>query len=65
MAAPSAEELAAIAAAYLAVARAATPAVPARASRWVLAARIPELAEDRVVLAARTTRWNAASRLDG
>lgn len=62
--APSADELAAIAAAYLLVARAAQPdAPPPQASRWALAARIP--VDDRARAVRRGSGWAAAGRLDG
>jgi hypothetical protein len=63
---PCAEELAAIAAAFLAVARrSGAPARP-EASRWSLAWRIARFDAARVRVAARAaSRWNAAGRLDG
>ena len=63
---PTADELAAIAAAYVVVtAEAETPA-PARASRWSLAGRLPDVDEQRVRFATTpASRWNAAGRLDG
>ncbi len=63
---PTADELAAIAAAYIAVT--ATNDGPAQrpASRWSLAARLPDVEDERVRLAATSaSRWNAAGRLDG
>ncbi|HEV2644621.1 MAG TPA: hypothetical protein VGT98_18045 [Candidatus Elarobacter sp.] len=63
---PTADELAAIAAVYVAVtSRAETPAQP-EAPRWRLAGRLPEIDEQRVRFAAASaSRWNAAGRLDG
>jgi hypothetical protein len=63
---PTADELAAIAAAYVAVtASDDTPAQPA-ASRWRLAGRLPDVDDERVRFAARSaSRWSAAGRLDG
>jgi hypothetical protein len=63
----TADELAAIAAAYVAVmSPAEMPAQPAETSRWRLAGRLPDIDEQRVRFAAVTTaRWNAAGRLDG
>jgi hypothetical protein len=63
---PTADELAAIAAAYVAVTAAPeTPAAP-EASRWRLAGRLPEIDDQDVRFAARSaSRWNAAGRLDG
>ena len=63
---PTEEELAAIAAAYLAVtARAQTPAQP-ETPRWRMAGRLPEIDEQRVRFATTpASRWNAAGRLDG
>jgi hypothetical protein len=66
MRAPSADELAAIAAAYIIVT--ARRAVPARAeaSRWRRAGRLPATDPQRVRFAARSaSRWNAAGRVDG
>jgi hypothetical protein len=63
---PTADELAAIAAAYLAVS--ATNGAPAQpqASRWSLAGRLPDVDDERVRFAATpASRWNAAGRLDG
>ena len=65
---PSEEELAAIAAAYVAVT--AVPDTAAQApppSRWRLAGRLPGIDEQRLRFVASTTvsRWNAAGRLDG
>jgi len=67
MCVPSADELAAIAAAYVAVATAADTAAQAQApSRWRLAGRLPEVDEQRVRFAATAaSRWSAAGRLDG
>ena len=63
---PSADELAAIAAAYAAVtANVEAPAQP-ETSRWRLAGRLPELDDQDVRFAATAaSRWNAAGRLDG
>jgi hypothetical protein len=63
---PSAEELAAIAAAYTIVSRAEETAAPPEAPRWRLAGRLPRLDAPRARFAARSAaRWNAAGRLDG
>ena len=64
---PSADELAAIAAAYVTVTAAAdTPPQAPSSSRWSLAGRLPDVDEERVRFAARSaSRWNAAGRLDG
>jgi hypothetical protein len=64
---PTADELAAIAAAYVAV-TAVTDDTPAqaRASRWSLAGRLPDVDDQRVRFATTpASRWNAAGRLDG
>ena len=63
---PTADELAAIATAYLALTAADdTPAQP-QASRWSLAGRLPEVDEQRVRFATTAaSRWNTAGRLDG
>jgi hypothetical protein len=63
---PSADELAAIAVAYIAVtANAEAPAQP-ETSRWRLAGRLPDIDDRRVRFAAMAaSRWNAAGRLDG
>jgi hypothetical protein len=64
---PTADELAAIAAAYVAVTAAAND-VPLQggASRWSLAGRLPDVDDERVRFAAASaSRWNAAGRLDG
>ncbi len=63
---PTADELAAIAGAYIAVtSHSETPAKP-ETSRWRLAGRLPEIEEQRVrFAAAAASRWNAAGRLDG
>jgi hypothetical protein len=58
---PSAEELAAIAAAYLVLTARERRAETSSASRWRLAARLDDDEPARV--AVRTSRWNAASRL--
>jgi hypothetical protein len=62
---PTADELAAIVTAYLAVTAANdTPAQP-QASRWSLAGRLPDVDDERVRFAATSaSRWNAAGRLD-
>ena len=65
---PTADELAAISAAYVAMASHAeppVPPVPPETSRWRLAGRLPEVDEQRVRFAASASRWNAAGRLDG
>jgi hypothetical protein len=64
---PSADELAAIAAAYLALTARTTPPPRAEASRWGLAGRIglDDAAEARFVAAGSRSRWNLAGRLDG
>jgi len=64
---PSADELAAIAAAYVAVTTAAdTSAQGPPPSRWRLAGRLPDVDEQRVRFAATSAScWNAAGRLDG
>jgi hypothetical protein len=64
---PSEDELAAIAAAYVAVtAGSDTPAQTPAPSRWRLAGRLPEIDQQRVRFAATAaSRWNAAGRLDG
>jgi hypothetical protein len=63
---PTADELAAIATAYLVVTAATgTPAQP-QTSRWSLAGRLPDVEDERVRLAAQApSRWNLAGRLDG
>ena len=67
MRAPTADELAAIAAAYVAVTTAVdTSAQAPSPSHWRLAGRLPEIDEQRVRFAAASaSRWNAAGRLDG
>ena len=64
---PSADELAAIAAAYVAVTTAVDTSGQAPGpSRWRLAGRLPDIDEQRVRFAATSaSRWNAAGRLDG
>ena len=64
---PSADELTAIAAAYLAATAAADDApVHAQASRWSLAGRLPDHDDQSIRFAASAaSRWNAAGRLDG
>ncbi len=64
---PSADELAAIAAAYVAVTTGVDTAAPAPSpARWRLAGRLPEIDDQRVRFAASaSSRWNAAGRLDG
>jgi hypothetical protein len=60
---PSADELAAIAAAFLAVTRRA--GARAEASRWALAGRLPNCDPATIRFAARSgSRWNVAGRLD-
>jgi hypothetical protein len=63
---PTAEELAAISAAYMVLtAESDSPGAP-RASRWSLAGRLPDVDEQRVRFATTpASRWNAAGRLDG
>ncbi len=63
---PTANELAAIAAAYVAVtARTASP-MPSQTLRWSFAGRLPDVDDESVRFAATSTsRWNAAGRLDG
>ncbi len=64
---PSAEELAAIAAAYAVVARDEAPAAPAERPRWRIAARLNGLtgAPEARAAARGASLWNAAGRLDG
>lgn len=65
---PSEAELAAIAAAYLAVAQRTATVTPAEVSRWSLAARMPDLDLDHVgarFAVRAASRWNAAGRFDG
>ena len=66
---PSAEELAAIAAAYAVVTRAEAPPGPAERPRWRVAGRLRALAgaaaPDARFAARTTSLWNAAGRLDG
>ena len=64
---PSEDELAAIAAAYVAVtAHPETAVQPEAPSRWRLAGRLPDVDEQRVrFAAAAASRWSAAGRLDG
>jgi hypothetical protein len=63
---PSADELAAIAAAYVAVTARTTPSPGNEASRWALAGRIRlEDAVDARFAARAASRWNVAGRLDG
>jgi hypothetical protein len=65
MRAPDAEELAAIAAAYVAVSRDDAPAA-AHPSRWRLAARLPAADRGRPGFAARSaSRWKLAGRMHG
>ncbi len=62
---PSEDELAAIAAAYVAVTSRDVADAPPEVSRWRLAARLADAGEDAVRFAARApSRWNAAGRLD-
>ena len=66
MRAPSADELAAIAAAYAVVSARSHAAQPPEASRWRMAARLPVPDAQRARFAARAaSRWSAAGRLDG
>jgi len=65
---PSADELAAIAVAYLAVTQLEPTPSPASAEvpRWRLAGRLPELDPQLARFAARfASRWNAAGQLNG
>ncbi|MDP9105233.1 MAG: hypothetical protein M3N49_04790 [Candidatus Eremiobacteraeota bacterium] len=63
---PSADELAAIAAAYGAVTSNADASAQPETSRWRLAGRLPDIDDQRVRFAATAaSRWNAAGRLDG
>jgi hypothetical protein len=63
---PSADELAAIAAAYVVVTAEADTPAPARTSRWSLAGRLADVDEQCMRFAtAPASRWNAAGRLDG
>jgi len=64
---PSEDELAAIAAAYVAVtATAGTPPQALVPSRWSLSGRLPDVDGEHVRFAAASaSRWNAAGRLDG
>ncbi len=62
---PSADELAAIAAAYLrTMQRAGEPDPVAATSRWRLAARLP-VEPERARFGTALSRWKAAGRLDG
>jgi len=69
---PTADELAAIAAAYVAVTASAgmtadgDSASPTEKSRWRLAGRLPDCDDQSVRFGARSaSRWNAAGRVDG
>lgn len=64
---PSAEELAAIAVAYAAVANAEGPSAPAERPRWRIAGQLRALgdASDARFAARTASLWNAAGRLDG
>jgi hypothetical protein len=63
---PSADEMAAIAAAYAIVAARRAATARPEAPRWRLAGRLPALEPQLVRFAARSaSRWNAAGRLDG
>ncbi|GAC1579906.1 MAG: hypothetical protein NVS3B7_14170 [Candidatus Elarobacter sp.] len=63
---PTADELAAIAVAYLALTRRDHAAPRTEASRWRLAGRLPALDAERARLAAAgASRWTIAGRLDG
>ncbi len=66
MRAPSADELAAIAAAFLVIGRRDEAATAPEPSRWSLAARLPAYDDaPRARFVARAaSRWNAAGRLD-
>jgi hypothetical protein len=63
---PSAEELAAIAAAYTVLARAEAVPAPAERPRWRIAGRLRALgaAPDARFAARTASLWNAAGRLD-
>ncbi len=67
MTAPSAEELAAIAAAYLVVARGDdAPQQQAQASRWAVAGRLSvDDAQGARFTVRGESRWSAAGRVDG
>jgi hypothetical protein len=66
MQSPSADELAAIVAAYARIAARRDPPAEPEASRWRLAGRFPAVDAQRARSAARaTSRWNAAGRLGG
>ncbi len=63
---PTADELAAIAAAYVAVTARSSPPQRAEASRWALAGRLRlEDSTQARFVARAASRWNAAGRLDG
>jgi hypothetical protein len=63
---PTAEELAAIAAAYLVVTRTTDEPVAPAVPRWRLAARLPAAGPDLVRGTARArSRWALAGRVDG
>lgn len=66
---PSAEELAAIAAAYAVVTRDEAPPVPAERPRWRIAGRLRALAggaaPDARIAARNGSLWNVAGRVDG
>jgi hypothetical protein len=65
---PSEDELAAIAAAYVALTAVsgADTSAPPLASRWSLAGRLPDVDDEGVrFAAAAASRWTAAGRLDG
>ena len=63
---PSAEELAAIAVAYLAVTRTEDASAPRETPRWRLAGRLDASDLDRVRGAVRSgSRWRIADRFDG
>jgi hypothetical protein len=64
---PSAEELAAIAVAYLVVSKREETPAAAEVPRWRLAGRLPELddAQRARFIAKSASRWTAAGRLDG
>ncbi len=66
MAEPNADELAAIAAAYVELMRRTPAPAPPAASRWSLAGRLAGARPETLRFAASSaTRWNAAGRLDG
>jgi len=63
---PTEDELAAIAAVFVAVTRREEARPPVETSRWSLAGRLPLPDVQRARFAARSaSRWNAAGRLGG